>query len=165
MTNTTPDINAKLKKMLLGLDCWYVAAGGKHVGSTFSLAFGARIPRKFPLTNNSHSDEFRNYEGEARLLVWCTWRLDGMDAPVTSSDDTEQNIVVGLARLVQSKIVDVLIEHPAWDLRLLFSPFLQLRVFCDHVPGSPSFDGNWEIHGVNDSYYFGPGTAMGLESR
>jgi len=129
------------------------------------LAFGARISRKFPLTNIAHSDEFRNYEGEASLLVWCTWRLDRMDAPITSSDDTEQNIVMGLAGLVNSKVVDVLVEHPASDLKLLFSPFLQLRVFCDHVPGSPSFDGNWEIHTVNDSYYFGPGTSMDLESR
>jgi len=88
-----------------------------------------------------------------------------MDAPVASSDDTEQNIVMGLAALVNSKVVDVLVEHPAWDFRLLFSPFLQLRIFCDHVPGEPSFDGDWEIHTANDSYYFGPGTTMGLESR
>lgn len=165
MTDATPDINATLRKMLVGLDCWYVAAGGKNVGSTFSLAFGARIPRKFPSNNVAHSDEFRNYEGEANLLVWCTWRLDGIDATVTSSDDTEQNILMGLAGLVESKIVDVLVEHPGWDLRLLFSPFHQLRVFCDHVPGSPSFDGNWEMHTLNEIYSFGPGTIMGLESR
>ncbi len=165
MKDTMSEFNVQLRKMLVGLDCWYVASGGKHVGSTFSLAFGARIPRKFPSKNIAHSDEFRNYDGEANLLVWCTWRLDGKDAPVTSSDDTEQNIKMGLAGLVGSKIEDVLVEHPAWDLRLLFFPFHQLRVFSDHVPGSPSFDGNWELHTINGSYYFGPGTKMDLESK
>ncbi|MFV2068584.1 MAG: hypothetical protein ACC645_16565 [Pirellulales bacterium] len=165
MTIVTPDIVVQLRSQLMDLECWYVSAGGKHVGSTFSLALGARIPREKPLENSAHPEEFRNYEGEGNLVVWCAWRLDGQDAPESSSDDTNEGIEATLEGLVGSSIVDVVVERPAWDLRLLFSPFHQLRLFCDHVPGDPSFDGNWELHTTKESYYFGPGVSMESESR
>ena len=135
------------------------------MGSTFSLAFGARIPRAQPLENLAHTEEYRNYEGEANLVVWCTWRLDGQDAPKSSSDDTDDGIQTALECLIGSKIVDVVVERPAWDLRLLFSPFHRLQLFCDHVPGDPSFDGNWELHTPDQAFYFGPGAAMESEKR
>ena len=165
MTTITTDIAVQLRSRLIGMPCWYVSAGGKHVGSTFSLALGGQIPRHTPLTNQAHSDEFRNYEGEANIVVWCTWRLDGPDAPESSSDDTEEGIQAALQGLGGARIVDVIIERPAWDLRLLFSPFHRLWLFCDHVPGEPSFDGNWELHAKDKAYYFGPGTALEVEQR
>ena len=165
MTTITKDIAIQLRSQLIGMPCWYASAGGKHLGSTFSLALGRKIPRDTPLKNQGHADEFRNYEGEANIVVWCTWRLDGPDAPVSSSDDTEEGIQAALEGLVGASIVDVIIERPAWDLRLLFAPFHRLSLFCDHVPGEPSFDGNWELHTKDEAYYFGPGIALEIDHR
>src|SRR2546430_12818252 len=69
---------------LLGKPCWYVSCGGS-VGATFQLAFGAKIPRDHVVNNRAHSDEYRHFEGEANLLVWCTWRLDGPETPRSNS--------------------------------------------------------------------------------
>lgn len=165
MTAITNDIAAPLRSLLIGMQCWYVSSGGKYVGSTFSLALGDKVPRNIPLTNQAHSSEFRNYEGEANLIAWCTWRLDGPDSPETSSDDTEAGMQSALQGLIGARIVDMVIERPAWDLRLLFSPFHRLWLFCDHVPGEPSFDGNWELYTRDEAYYFGPGAKLEIEPR
>ena len=165
MSTVTKDISVELRSKLIGLECWYANAGGKHVGSTFSLAFGERILREVPLSNVAHSEEYRKYEGEVNIVVWCTWRLDGRDAPESSSDDTDGGIQSGLSQLLGCRIADVIVERPAWDLRLLFVPFHRLQLFCDHVPGEPSFDGNWELYLRDEAFYFGPGTKMEKESR
>jgi hypothetical protein len=65
------------------LPCWYVSCGGA-VGPSFQLALGNRVLRNRPLKNSAHPDEFRRFEGEANLLVWCSWRLDGSEGPRTS---------------------------------------------------------------------------------
>ncbi|MFY8200435.1 MAG: hypothetical protein ACOVLE_07190 [Pirellula staleyi] len=165
MSTVTNDIGIELRSKLIGLECWYANAGGKHAGSTFSLAFGEKVARDIPLANTAHPEEYRKYEGEANIVVWCTWRLDGRDAPLTSSDDTDDGIQKGLQSLIGSHIVDMIVERPCWDLKLLFSPFHRIQLLCDHVPGDPSFDGNWELHFRGESYYFGPGKAMEIENR
>lgn len=158
-------IEHRLRSQLVGLECWYASFGGKHVGSTFSLAFGDKIPRAIPLTNPSHTEDFCNYEGSANLVVWCSWRLDSQESPESSSDDTDDGIKQALNGIVGSKVVDVVVERPGWDLKLLLFPYQILKVFCDHVPGDPSFDGNWELHTVKESYYFGPGFSTEFVDR
>ena len=165
MIATASDIGVELRSKLIGLGCWYVNAGGNRVGSSFSLAFGDKVARSVPLSNSAHPEDYRNYEGTANVLVWCTWRLDGRDEPVTSSDDTEEGIVSGLGRLSGCSIVDIVVERPCWDLKILFSPFYRLQLFCDHVPGDPSFDGNWEMHLPNEQFYFGPGNKLEVTNR
>jgi hypothetical protein len=54
---------------------------------------------------------------------------------------------------------------PAWDLTLAFSNGLSLRVFCDHVPGNPSFDGNWELWRQDRAAIVGPGARYVMETR
>jgi hypothetical protein len=165
MNTITTDVAMEVRSSLIGLPCWYASAGGKRVGSTFSLAFGRKVLRTEPLTNLAHSEEYRKYEGEANLVVWCTWRLDGPDEPESSSDDTEQGILSTLEGLIGAQIVDAVIDRPAWDLRLLFSPYHRLQLFCDHVPGEPSFDGNWELHTRDRAFYFGPGSIVEVEQK
>ena len=165
MKTVATDIVDEVRDRLLGLECWYASAGGSHVGGSFSLALGDRVPREVPLANTAHSDEYRKYEGEANLLVWCTWRLDSQSGPLSSSDDAQSGIQSALSRLVGAKVVDVAIARPGWDLRLVFAPFHSMQIFCDHVPGDPSFDGNWELHAASQAYYFGPGAKLEIESR
>lgn len=149
---------------LRGLRCWYVSCGGCTI-PTFQLALGGKIPRQAPLRNSAHPEEYRNYEGEANLLVWCTWRLDGADRPVTSSDDSADAIERGLTGLLGCDVEDAQVTPPAWDLTVRFSGGLQLRVFGDHVPGDQSFDGNWELWLRQVAVLVGPGDRCVIEPR
>lgn len=162
MTPSTNNTVGEIKSRLIGLECWYVSTG-VGVGGTFSLALGNHIRRSRPLSNSTHSEEFRNYEGEANVYVWCTWRLDGPEEPLSSSDDTDDGIRQGLSQLVGCTITNVAVASPAWDLQLMFSSGAKLHVFCDHVPGDPSFDGNWEMRAHDLILYFGPGSKSEIE--
>jgi hypothetical protein len=150
--------------ILNGLECWYASTGGA-AGATFELAFGGKIRRAIPLHNPSHSQEFRQYEGEASLFVWCAWRLDSPDSTITSWDDEQTTIQNGLARLTGSRVLAVDIFPPGWDLDMRFDNGLRLHVFADHVPGDPSFDGNWELVTQNWLLAFGPGAKYTIEAR
>lgn len=144
--------------------CWYVSCGGA-ASTTFELALGKKVRRGFVVRNPAHSWDFRNFEGEANLLVWCTWRLDGANGPLTSSNDTVEHVVAALERLTDKTIVDVRVDLPGWDLHLEFSGGLRLHVFCDHVPGDPSFDGNWELTLTNRCIAIGIGSKCEVEPR
>lgn len=151
-----------LVKSLVGLRCWYVSCGGA-AGTTFQLALGNKVPRRVPLKNSAHTEEYRHLEGEASILVWCVWRLDGPAGPLTSWDDAEANVASQLEKLVNQKIESIDVQPPAWDVTLHFSGDLTLQVFCDHVPGDPSFDGNWQIRYRDQIAAVGPGTKVGME--
>jgi hypothetical protein len=127
-----------------GMRCWYVSTGGA-VGSTFELALGGRVPRLVPLNNPGHSDEFRRFEGEANLLVWCAWRLDGADGPLTSWNDSQTSVESQLGKLIGNTVEGVEFLSPAGDLSLRFSGNLTLRIFADHVSPEASMDSNWEL--------------------
>ena len=102
---------------LEGLRCWYISCGGA-AGATFQLAFGDKVHRAAVLKNPAHSEEYRHYEGEANLLVWCTWRLDGPEGPLTSSDDVQEGVVRSLAQLQDAKVRSVSLTPNSWDLHL-----------------------------------------------
>jgi len=153
-----------LVRSITGLSCWYVSCGGV-TAPTFRLALGNKVPRERPLNNPAHSEEFRRFEGEANLLVWCSWRLDGADGPLTSSDDVPANIENQLNKLIGACVESVAVAAPAWDLTVRFANGLQLRMFCDHVPGEPSFDGNWEMWRADVAVAVGPGARYVIEAR
>ena len=157
------EIIDNIRTRLVGRRCWYVSAGGK-VGATFSLAFGDRVLRKTPLANECHTEEFRRYEGEANVYIWCTWRIDTPLEPLSSSDDSDENIESVLHSLVGCTVTSVNVDMPGWDLHLEFSSGVVLNVFCDHVPREPSFDGNWELHSQDLVLYFGPGARVEVEN-
>lgn len=146
------------KSRIVGLECWYVAAGKGATGTTFSLALGDKILRDRPLINTKLSEEYRRFKASVSLLVWCAWRLDGDEAPETSWDDSDDRFSVVLDGLVGSRVIEANIALPAWDLQLTFSPYRRMHVFCDHVPGEPSIDINWELFDAKGrSMHFGPG--------
>jgi hypothetical protein len=146
------------------LRCWHVGCGGA-AGPTFSLALGERVPRAVPLMNPAEPESFRQFEGEANLYVWCSWRLDDPDRPLTSSDDTTPSIEQGLTQLLESTVTAVQLAPPAWDLRIHFSNGLRLQLFCDHVPGDPSFDGNWDLQVRDKAVSVGPGEHYCIEAK
>lgn len=164
MMQTATDTSAEVMHALLGKRCWYASCGG-GAGPTFQLALGEKIPRQDQIKNNAHSDEYRQFEGESNLLVWCTWRLDDPERPITSSDDSDARIREGLARLVGAVVREAHLDMPGWDLQLSFSNDVTLRVFCDHVLGEPSFDGNWELWQRERIISIGAGSACEVEPR
>lgn len=163
MTTTSYQELTKLLDFIKGLSCWYVSCGA--VGATFQLALGNKIPRRRPLRNPDHPEDYRRFEGEANLLVWCSWRLDEPHAPLTSSDDTMQPIESGLSKLIGAKVVSYELTIPGWDLNTTFSTGLLLRIFCDHVPGEPSYSTNWELWRKDSSILVGPGATYTIEAQ
>jgi hypothetical protein len=146
------------------LECWKVSCGGA-AGSTFQLALGEKVRLPIPSKKAKYTDRFPEFEGEASILVWCAWRLDGLNGPLTSWDDTAQAVEEGLKKLVGEKIESIDLIPPAWDATITLSNSFCLRVFCDHVPGDPSFDGNWDLRIRNTAIAFGPGAAYREETR
>jgi hypothetical protein len=153
-----------LVRSIRGLRCWYVSYGGA-AGPTFQLALGKKVRRSVPVRNPVHSEEYRQFEGEANLLVWCTWRLDGPSGPLTSSDDTPEGISKGLPQLREAKVRGASLIDNAGDLIISFSNKLKVRIFCDHVPGAPSFDGNWELWLTDRALLVGPGSRFEFVER
>jgi len=151
-------------RCLTDMPCWHVSAG-KGTGSSFSLALGKKIPREHALKNVLQAEEFQKCEGEANLLVWCTWRLDSQLEAVTSSDEADEIISKKLDVLVGNRIILMEVVPPAWDMHVSFSNDLHLVIFCDHVPGDPSFDGNWQLRVQKHRVYAGPGYRLHSESR
>jgi hypothetical protein len=164
MDNNHPQDVSALVNSIRGLRCWYVSCGGA-VGPTFQLALGDKVPRSRPLKNPAQSEEYRQFEGEANLLVWCSWRLDANEGPLTSSDDDDAGISTHLQRLAGATVQSVSLTSSALDLTVSFSGDLTLRIFCDHVPNSPSYDGNWELWRKEEALFIGPGARVVTEVR
>lgn len=152
---------ADVVRSLKGKRCWYVSSGA--VGTTFQLALGRRVLRGRPLRNESHPEAYRTHEGESNLLVWCSWRLDRGAVVLTSSNDSDENVVRELDRLVGRRIVSVAVVHPAWDLSLRFGDALSLQIFCDHVP--TRFNGNWDLATEGEMLSTGPGAYFERKPR
>jgi hypothetical protein len=152
----------KCLSYIINLECWYVNAG-YGVGSSFSISLGKKVPRKIPIKNPKQSEEYQRYEGEADLLIWCSWRLDSKIAPVASSDENSTVIASSLKILIEKKILAVKVYEPAWDLYIKYSNDLKLHVLCDHIPGNPSFNGNWDIKVGDTIISVGPGYRLEKE--
>jgi hypothetical protein len=170
---TTTDIlaqeiaGAEIKSALLGKKCWH---GYVSAGNTFQIALGRKVPLKGDqLAMKEHLAARRaergivapprmavldRFTGESNLLVWCSWRLDRRNRPLTSWDDAAGCCEAGMDRLVGRTIKAVEIA-PGWDLRVQFSGELLLAVFADHVGASASFDGNWELWRPDQAYLIG----------
>lgn len=157
------DLLAEVER-LVGKVCWYVSTGGA-ASTTFQLAIGSRIPREFWMPNTAHSDEFQKFRGEFDLFVWCAWRLDGADGPLTSWDDVDEIAAQTLELLVGQKIASVNVKPPSWDLTIAFDRGHKLKVFCDHVIGDPSFDGNWDLLMPEKEIYIGASSRCKIEYR
>jgi hypothetical protein len=142
-TDLVHDVKSFLEA-LRGLRCWYVSVGGSTL-PTFQLALGEKVRRARVLMNKAHAEEYRVFEGEAGLLVWCSWRLDSPMGPITSSEDDGERTCRGLQQLKDAKIRVASATAPGMDLRVGFSNRLTLRVFCDRVHDDTNSSTNWEM--------------------
>ena len=164
----------EIKKALIGRRCWYAYVS---IGNTFQISLGRKIARdamelaaiaslrkkrlarqaaKGVRVSEDHlSREFDRFTGEANLLAWCPWRLDGKRGPVvrpiTSWDDDPARCLAGIRRLMGRAVRSATIEF-GWFLKLNFSGGFTLNVFPTHVGANASFDGNWELRTPDAAY-------------
>lgn len=146
---------AEVLESLVGMECWYVNAGGAG-GTTFSLAFGRRVKRRVPLANPEVAEEFRHNTGEANLYVWCSWRLENEHAALGSSEQEPGDAVEAIRRLQGQRLESLSMSGRAMDLVLRFAP-CELRLFCDRVDGDPCMATNWELVVGDRELRAGPG--------
>lgn len=146
-----------------GLPCWraYTSAGNSP-----GLLLGRRVRRTIADAMKAHPrwkdlppDSDRFFTSEVRFIAWCSWRLDGEDQPISSSDDTEESAGAAIGELAGTTLQSAKVSAPAGDLELHFSNGQCLRVFCDHVPGEPGFEGNWELRVDRLHVMVGPGAS------
>ena len=144
-----------------GLPCWraYTSAGNSP-----GLLLGRKVRRAQADAMKDHHrwkdlppDSDRFFTSEVLFIAWCSWRLDGEDQPISSSDDSEGSASAAIGELAGTSLKSAKVSAPAGDLELRFSNGQCLRVFCDHVPGDPSFDGNWELRVDRSHVMVGPG--------
>ena len=143
--------SAEIRAALSGKKCWYAFSS---FGSTVGLDLGRKVLRPRPLRNRAHKPEYRKYEGERHLILWCSWRLERSGLPIISSDGTEPQCQEHLQVLVGRMVRQVEIS-PSWDLRLVFSGDVALIAFPDHVGQAAGFDGNWELWTPEQAYLVG----------
>jgi len=155
-----PDDVANLAESLVGLKCSHVSCGGA-AGSTIQLHLGEVVGRLIPAKEPRITGDILRYEGG--VVVWCAWRLDSSSEPLTSWDDSDESIEGKLTKLIGTVIESVELVPPAWDANIRFSGDRVLRIFSDHVPGDPSFSGNWDLRVGDFICAFGPGARYSIE--
>jgi hypothetical protein len=120
------------------------------------------VPRVRPLWPDAPDNPFSTHRGEVSLYVWCSWRLDGPEDALASSDQDPETFMPVLTTLVGREVTSVNVGAGACDLLVQFGD-LALRVFCDHVLPDPSFDGNWEAVVGEIAVAVGPGHKAEIE--
>jgi hypothetical protein len=155
---------AEIRSMLrsfISAKCWRVGASGV-TGSSFSLQVGGRRRKPF-VSRLGAQYHVSLFYGELSMLVWCSWRLDSPTEPLASSDERGDIVNEKLQALVGQSFRRIQLLEPGLDLLIDFSGDLRLRVFCDHLPGDPSFHGNWQIRVKDVSAGVGPGRHWTVE--
>lgn len=160
---TSDEMAAATLKALEGKPCWYVNAGGA-AGATFSLAIGGKTPRTVPLTNPTVSDDFRQFEGEWNLYIWCSWRLEDERGAIASSYQPEVDGAAVLKSLTGQVLGNVVLDPHSLDLCLEFDRS-RLVIFCDHVLPASETDCNWELTAGARSLVAGPGSSYKVEGN
>lgn len=118
---------------LHGIICWDI---GDSVGSIISLNFGKKmkIPKGKPFKfQNRLLGTKQLYKGEYSFLIYCAWRLEAPNKVICGWDEYSKKWVKQLQRLVDSKVDNIEISSPSYDLSIYFSNSLCLKVFCDQT--------------------------------
>lgn len=152
---------AEVRAALMGKRCWYAFIS---FGCTFAVDLGRKVSRSpeevaaldrlHAKRPSGHPVEYRRFQGESHLVVWCSWRIEQAGRPLASSDSEPEESKAAVRRLVGKTVrqVDIL---SGWDLRLTLTSDLTVKVFPDHVGPAANFDGNWELWRPEQAYLIG----------
>lgn len=145
-------------------ECWSVIAGPGS-GSVFSLGFGNKKPRKYPLRNQTLSSDERLFEAEFGILVYCAWRLSRfgiIECGWRDSNEAGGKMQSGLHSLKGKNIQKTDIGSISSDLTIHFSEGFLLQIFCD-ITNDFESDFNYTIHHNGES--LGIGVCGELDDR
>ncbi|MCC6739916.1 MAG: hypothetical protein IT452_12785 [Planctomycetia bacterium] len=147
----------RMLEAFCGQRCWHVAAGA--IGYAFSAEFGDKVGRDRPLLgklSGPSPDEFELFKGYASLMIWCPWRLDGNEAPISSSAEDRGLIERKLQSLIGRTVQKATVISTALDLLIEFDAGLKLRVFSEYT-ADVDLGHNWSCHLGTAQCIAGPG--------
>jgi len=84
---------------------------------------------------------------------------------LTSSDDDTAGLERLKSFLLNARVRGASVIDRTCDLKVSFSNRSRLWIFCDHVPGSPSFEGNWELWLRDWALFVGTKSCFEVEPR
>jgi hypothetical protein len=145
---------------LVGKPCWDVNPFSSHPSLGFH--FGRKNRRLKPLPGLKEGTITKQFEGDLHLIAWCSWRLDGPEDAIASSDQQEDSIERNAIQLQDRIVESVGVRGPALDAWIGFSGGYALNLFCDHVRGDASIETNWELWEGNRGLIIGPGYASAI---
>lgn len=144
------NIQEKLN-LIKGKPCWGVLAGYPN-SSYIHLHFGKKIEREKIIPNNKLPYNLDTYNGEYHLGIFCAWRLQNGNVPITGScepNNLDGPLVKGLQNIVNKEVTEVEIIDECGDLRVKFGD-LCLNVFCNYTGNEDEEycvqdDTNWSL--------------------
>jgi hypothetical protein len=160
------DMLVKLLSSLVHETCWSITCCGA-AGSTLMVDMGREVPRDRPIANPTLSDRQRVFEGEYRLFIECSWRLELNSLVLSGSgDDISPNgSMANSIKEIQGRSVSgVEVQPPAWDLRVSFVDGLVLKVFCDQTDIEED-DLNYSVSAGSTTVLVGPRGHIAIERR
>jgi hypothetical protein len=152
---------------LVGLTCWAFIAGAS-AGSQVTFHLGSKRRRRYPIDNKLLSPDLRIYEGEWMIYVQCcAWRLDEKLRTICSSKSDNRagkEMLVGLRRLIGSKVEISQLNATGMDLTLKFAKHQSLSLFPDCM--DRKLDGNnYSIFSPKAIITVGPGGNLSFDQR
>lgn len=115
---------------LVGKECWGIIEG---TGSFIHFQFGEKIPLDTPIGNDYLSDELNNFEGEFTIFVQCVWRVDSSTKVLFGAWNEHETVHQEINQIIDQTVKTIECFDPAFDLKIIFSNDLQLKIFCDQT--------------------------------
>ena len=127
---------------LVGKSCWGFAAGS-GTGSIVSFEFGNKIPRIKKLRNPTLTEDMRLYNGELYIRISCVWRISSLSKVICSSSDSNDSdgpMLMGLNKILNTPIVNVMVQNVTYDCTVNFENKMKLDIFCNETNDIDGFD-------------------------
>lgn len=145
----------KTLNLLIGKVCWAVSAG-EPSGSTIFLNIGEKIKLDKPINNKKLKYGLNKYDGEYVIGIFCEWRLQKKNKPITGSCEPNTPngpLIKGLKIIVNKKITNIKLTDDCGDINIYFND-IYLKVFCNYTGNASKEycfqdETNWELVSKN----------------
>ncbi len=119
---------------LVGKMCWGFLAG-PPTGSIIHLHLGEKLKRERIIPNDKLKFGLDQYIGEYHVTIYCDWRLQKGNVPITGScepNNPDGPLVSGLHSIIGRKITSARFIDVCGDIQLQFGDII-LNVFCNYT--------------------------------
>lgn len=115
---------------------WMVIGGGRVQGTVVELGFGGRIPRSPSIPNPKLPEEYRDFNAEFGLMIYCAWRVESGDEILAGCYETTEEgacDVSPVESLIGRTVVHAKVSQPGFDLKIEFNDGRRIALFCDQT--------------------------------